>query len=130
MIGSAITGVAGWLGGAIDTFLRASDRTVNPEVVEFPSLWPTVGRYGDAPETLANRGEQVLEGAMVDEDGIVQPWQAWYDRFGRQIARTDWGNTQHHTDPHYHVYNPNTSQMWRGSGPIIVKNHEPGIYKP
>lgn len=60
--------------------------------------------------------------------GRVQPWKAYYDEYGRLIARTDYnaGNkTQGIPDIHYHLY-----EWGSGKNPLQIGGHIEGEYKP
>jgi hypothetical protein len=73
-------------------------------------------------------GTKVLEGQYVNDLGQVQPWKAYYDQYGRLIARTDFnaGNAAARIpSTHHHTYE------W-GPGKIAapVLDHVPGEYIP
>lgn len=67
-----------------------------------------IGEYlaKKAPEQVTP-GVRYLEGQYIDDLGRVQPWKAYYDEYGRLIARTDYnaGNiAQGIPNTHYHLY--------------------------
>lgn len=73
-------------------------------------------------------GTQKLEGQYINDKGRVEPWEAHYDEYGRQIGRTDYnaGNqVQGIPDTHFHTYKygPGMNGMETGS-------HIPGVFKP
>ncbi len=48
-----------------------------------------------------------LEGQYMNDFGRIEPWTAYYDEYGRNIARTDYnaGNAKENIpDVHYHLY--------------------------
>ncbi|MCR5058221.1 MAG: hypothetical protein K6A81_06355 [Clostridiales bacterium] len=47
------------------------------------------GKTGNAPYQVAP-GTRRLEGVHVTNSGVEQPWIAYYDEYGRLIARTDY----------------------------------------
>jgi len=59
--------------------------------------------------------------------GRVQPWTAYYDEYGRLLARTDYnaGNIAAGIlDTHYHVY-----EWGPGKLPLEIESHVEGIFK-
>jgi hypothetical protein len=94
----------------------------------FPEMAPGKGRGlgAKAPEQVTP-GIRKLEGQYVDDLGRTQPWEAHYDKFGRQIERTDWnaGNrTQNIPNIHYHTKEFGTNSY--NHGPSRV-DHAEGI---
>ena len=86
-----------------------------------------IGEYlaGKAPKQVSP-GTRYLEGNYVDDMGRVQPWKAYYDEYGRLIARTDYnaGNKkQDIPDIHYHLY-----EWGPGKNPMKIGNHMKGEY--
>lgn len=52
-------------------------------------------------------GVRYLEGQYVNDLGVVQPWKAYYDEYGRLNARTDYnaGNIKENIpNIHYYLY--------------------------
>ena len=80
-----------------------------------------------APEQVTP-GTRYLEGQYINDIGQVQPWKAYYDEYGRLIARTDYnaGNQAAGiSDTHYHLY------AWGpGHTPWEYGSHIEGEYKP
>ncbi len=88
---------------------------VGGEIVDigFPSA--TIPKYawqggrglgGQAPQQVTP-GTRLLLGQYVDDCAQVQPWQAWYDEYGRLVERTDFTDLpdpRTHTNPHHHTY--------------------------
>ncbi|MFC5404400.1 RHS repeat-associated core domain-containing protein [Cohnella soli] len=73
-------------------------------------------------------GTRELSGQYIDDLGRVQPWKAYYDEYGRLIARTGYnaGNkAQGIPDTHYHTY-----QWGPGKTPYESGSHIEGEYKP
>jgi hypothetical protein len=73
-------------------------------------------------------GTRQLEGQLINDLGKVEPWTAYYDEFGRQIARTDYNAgyiTKNIPDVHYHTY-----EYGVGLEMSSVLNHGPGRYVP
>ena len=71
-------------------------------------------------------GTTMLEGQYVNDLGVVQPWKAFYDKFGRLIARTDYnaGNAAAGiSDTHYHLY-----EWGPGKTPYEYGSHIGGEY--
>ena len=88
-----------------------------------------VGEYlaGKAP-TQVTPGTRYLEGQYVNDQGKVQPWKAYYDEYGRLIARTDYnaGNIKHNIPSiHYHLY-----EWGPGKTPFEYGSHIEGVYMP
>ena len=50
---------------------------------------PAGGLAGKAPKQVTP-GTRRLEGQYVNDRGVIQPWVAHYDDYGRLIARTDY----------------------------------------
>lgn len=74
-------------------------------------------------------GTKTLEGQYINDKGRVEPWEAHYDEYGRQIGRTDYnaGNkAQDIPDTHYHTREYN-AQFPEGRR---TGNHLPGEYVP
>lgn len=70
---------------------------------------------------------EVKGGIYANSRGVIQPWTAHYDAFGRNIARTDYnaGNKADGIpDIHYHTY-----EWRRGVDHGLVLDHIPGEYK-
>ncbi|MCP4344039.1 MAG: hypothetical protein GY795_00755 [Desulfobacterales bacterium] len=70
----------------------------------------------------------MLEGQYIDDLGRVQPWKAYYDEYGRLIARTDFnaGNRASGIpDIHHHTY-----EWGPGKTPLETNSHVPGEYNP
>ncbi len=87
------------------------------------------GEYltGKAP-TQVSPGIRYLEGQYINDLGEIQPWKAYYDEFGRLIARTDYnaGNiAQKIPDVHYHLY-----EWGAGKTPYEYGSHIEGEYMP
>ncbi|HET6978762.1 MAG TPA: RHS repeat-associated core domain-containing protein [Pyrinomonadaceae bacterium] len=69
---------------------------------------------GKAPKQVTP-GTRVLEGQYVNDLGRVEPWKAYYDEYGRMVARTDYnaGNKAagipdtHHSQYEYNARYPN-----------------------
>lgn len=81
---------------------------------------------GKAPWQVSP-GTRVLEGFYVNDQGRIEPWKAYYDDYGRLIARTDYnaGNVAHGIpETHYHRYH------WTQGGPSEVESHMPGEFEP
>lgn len=98
-------------------------------MIESGGTSTNVGEYlaGKAPKQVSP-GTRYLEGQYVDDLGRVQPWKAYYDEYGRLIARTDYnaGNkTQGIPDIHYHLY-----EWGPGKNPLQIDGHIEGEYKP
>ena len=73
-------------------------------------------------------GTRELSGEYLN-DGRVEPWQAHYDEYGRQIGRTDFnaGDPSANIPPtHYHIYEYGPGYS---SGKEVV-SHAPGVYQP
>jgi RHS repeat-associated protein len=75
-------------------------------------------------------GTRELEGVWVNDKGRVEPWKAYYDQYGRRIARNDYnaGNKKKGIpDTHHHKweYGPGYS-----NGRKVPPDHFPGEYKP
>ncbi len=88
-----------------------------------------IGEYlaQKAPKQVAP-GTRFLEGQYVNDLGQIQPWKAYYDEYGRLIARTDYnaGNiAQGIPDVHYHLY-----EWGPGKTPYEYGSHIKGEYKP
>ena len=68
----------------------------------------------------------MLEGQYVDDLGRVQPWKAYYDDFGRLVARTDYnsGNVaQGIPSVHHHLY-----EWGPGKTPFEYASHMEGEF--
>ena len=68
------------------------------------------------------------KGQYVNEIGKVQPWKAYYDEYGRLIARTDYnaGNKSVGIpDIHHHLY-----EWGPGKTPFEYGSHIEGEYIP
>lgn len=64
----------------------------------------------------------------MNDLGRIEPWEAYYDEFGRNIARTDYnaGNKAAGIpDTHYHVY-----EWTQGANHHEIESHVPGKYQP
>lgn len=86
------------------------------------------GEYlaGDAPYQVPP-GVRTLEGVHTTNSGTAQPWVAYYDEYGRLIARTDYNAPNPSAgipSTHYHLYN------WTDGTPYRNPNHYPGEYQP
>jgi RHS repeat-associated protein len=97
--------------------------STNPAVEEDYSP----GEYlaGDAPYQVTP-GIRTLEGVHTTESGTPQPWVAYYDEYGRLIARTDYNAPNPAAgipSTHYHIYN------WTDGNPYRDPNHYPGEYQ-
>jgi len=82
----------------------------------------------DAPDQTTP-GTKTLEGQHINDKGRVEPWEAHYDEYGRQIGRTDYnaGNkAQDIPDTHYHTREYN-AQFPNGRS---TGDHLPGEYVP
>lgn len=65
-----------------------------------------------------------MSGQYINDIGIVQPWKASYDNFGRLMERTDWNaaNKAHGIDAiHHHLY------QYLPKGQVKSIDHIPGI---
>ncbi len=65
-----------------------------------------------------------MSGQYIDDLGRVQPWNAYYDEFGRLVERTDWNaaNKVHNIDAvHHHVYE------YLPKGQVRSIDHIPGV---
>ncbi|WP_027159909.1 RHS repeat-associated core domain-containing protein [Methylobacter luteus] len=96
-------------------------------------VWKQVRNEDDifnskAPEQTTP-GTNKLEGQYINDKGRVEPWEAHYDEYGRQIGRTDYnaGNkAQDIPDTHYHTREYNARfPDGRSTG-----DHLPGEYLP
>jgi len=71
-------------------------------------------------------GVRKLEGQNINDQGRVEGWIAYYDRFGRLEARTDFNAGNEAVDIpdiHHHTY------VWgAGKTPMETGSHIPGIY--
>ena len=88
-----------------------------------------VGDYlaNKAPKQVAP-GKRYLEGQYVNDKGVIQPWKAYYDEYGRLIARTDYnaGNiAQGIPETHYHLY-----EWGPGKLPYEIGQHIKGEFMP
>jgi RHS repeat-associated protein len=88
------------------------------------------GQYvaGKAPDQVTP-GTKVLTGQYVNDQGRVEPWIAYYDKFGRLIGRTDYnaGNAaQGIPRTHYHRYQ---YKPGRG-GRVEIESHVQGEFVP
>jgi hypothetical protein len=74
-------------------------------------------------------GTKVLEGQYVNDLGRVEPWQAHYDQFGRQIARTDFnaGNKAAGIPEIHHMIKEFSQQFPNGR---MILNHIAGEFIP
>ena len=73
-------------------------------------------------------GTKELNGQYINDKGRVEPWEAHYDEYGRQIGRTDYNagnNTQGIPDTHYHTY-----QYGPGMNGMETGSHIPGVFNP
>ncbi|MDQ2087482.1 hypothetical protein RBH29_13705, partial [Herbivorax sp. ANBcel31] len=73
-------------------------------------------------------GTKFLKGQYVDDLGRVQPWKAYYDKYGRLIARTDYnaGNKAAGIpNTHYHIY-----EWGPGKTPFESGSHIEGEFLP
>ena len=89
----------------------------------------SVGNYlsSKAPQQVTP-GTWKLEGQYINDLGKVQPWKAYYDNYGRLIARTDYnaGNiAQGILDTHYHLY-----EWGPGKTPYEYGSHIGGEFIP
>jgi RHS repeat-associated protein len=94
--------------------------------------WRTPAAFGQLSAGKAPMqvppGVRVLEGGYIDDLGRVQPWRAYYDKFGRICARTDYnaGNPAAGIpDVHHHIY-----QWGPGMNPLETGSHIPGPFVP
>ncbi len=98
-------------------------RTPTKTTPTFPeSVFSSKAPYVTTP------GIRVLEGQHINNLGRVEPWAAYYDRFGSMIGRTDYnaGNKAHNTPPiHHHTY-----EWGPGKTPLETGKHLPGPYLP
>ena len=81
---------------------------------------------GKAPKVVTP-GLRMREGQYVNDLGRVEPWEAYYDRYGRLVGRTD-RNAKNEAanipDTHYHSYEYNV----RYPHGREVESHVPGDY--
>jgi hypothetical protein len=85
--------------------------------------------WGKKAPNLIAPGTSQLDGQYINNMGRVEPWKAYYDQYGRIIARTDFnaGNiSQGIPDTHYHLYD------WAkyGQNPYEYGKHILGEYQP
>ncbi|MFV8579212.1 RHS repeat-associated core domain-containing protein, partial [Ralstonia pseudosolanacearum] len=85
--------------------------------------------FGSKAPKQVQPGTKSLKGQYINDKGRVEPWEAHYDEYGRQVGRTDYNagnaaegipNTHHHT----YEYGPGY-----GAGKE-TGSHIPGVYKP
>ncbi|MDO3623198.1 RHS repeat domain-containing protein [Ralstonia pseudosolanacearum] len=85
--------------------------------------------FGSKAPKQVQPGTKSLKGQYINDKGRVEPWEARYDEYGRQVGRTDYNagnaaegiqNTHHHT----YEYGPGY-----GAGKE-TGSHIPGVYKP
>jgi RHS repeat-associated protein len=96
----------------------------NPEA----GSWLRESSLNDAPRQTTP-GTKVINGEHVNDLGQVEPYQAHYDEYGRQIGRTDYtrGNAKAGIPPtHYHTYEYNQSYPFGHS----TGDHIPGEFIP
>ncbi len=75
--------------------------------------------------TQVTPGTRILTGQYMNDLGRVEPWEAYYDQYGRLIGRTDFnaGNRAAGIpDVHFHTYE------WTPGGRIETSSHVPGVY--
>ncbi len=85
-----------------------------------------IGPYSSKARDQVTPGIRELEGHYVNDLGVVQPWRAHYDEYGRLIGRTDFnaGNIAHGIpDTHHHLY-----EWGPGMNPAEVGSHLPGEF--
>lgn len=96
-----------------------------------PSLagsWWRQSSLNDAPKQTSP-GTKIINGEHVNDLGEVEPYEAHYDEYGRQIGRTDYthGNTKAGIpSTHYHTYEYNQSYPLDHS----TGDHIPGEFNP
>ncbi|HEY6250922.1 MAG TPA: hypothetical protein VI685_13260, partial [Candidatus Angelobacter sp.] len=80
---------------------------------------------GKAPYQVTP-GTTQLEGQYMNDLGRIEPWTAYYDQYGRLIARTDYNAgdaAQGIPSVHYHTY-----EWGPGKTPLETGSHIPGEY--
>jgi len=83
--------------------------------------------------THTTPGTQTLTGVHVNNLGQPEPWIAYYDQYGRMIARTDYalGDLTQGIEPtHYHVYSYPPFSVDDPEGKAPFGDHFPGEYNP
>jgi RHS repeat-associated protein len=119
-----IGGFVAWVKDSAENLMSSK-----PAKNDFPAMAPDKGRGlgAKAPDAIPPTGKpEVLRGQYVNELGQVQPWTAHYDKFGRQVERTDEkaGNkAQGIPDTHHHTQEYD-SKSWN-HGPTTT-DHVPG----
>jgi hypothetical protein len=121
-VGGAIVGGCTGSAGAVVGY------DVTAQILAAPVEAQVPGGYlaGKGPAQV-EPGVTQLSGQYVNDLGRVEPWTAYYDEYGRMIARTDY-NAGNVTDGipsvHYHVYEYNAEFPFGHE----IQSHVPGEY--
>jgi hypothetical protein len=99
----------------------------NPEA----GSWLRESSLNDAPRQTTP-GTTVINGEHVNDLGQVEPYQAHYDEYGRQVGRTDYtgGNATQGIPPIHHHATIYTPEFPAGLDLPPALDHAPGEYSP
>lgn len=85
-----------------------------------------IGMFSSKAPYQVTPGIESLQGQYINNLGQIQPWEAYYDEYGRLIGRTDYnaGNEACGiADTHYHTY-----EWGPGKTPMPTQSHVPGKF--
>jgi len=126
VIGAVTARAAGWAAGKLAKFGKAIGKFFKKKGKGKGECSSSGVGGGKAPDQVTP-GVRERNGHYVDNLGNAHRWRARYDRYGRQIERTDFTRSPEpstHTNPHHHIreYGPGYGRKGRetyheGPGP-------------
>lgn len=116
------------LGKAPKTEISDKAKEISKAAKELGKVTDEDGKFiGKAPEQVTP-GIKTLKGQYKDDRGNIQPWEAHYDQYGRQIGRTDYNDENRAAakpEVHHEIREYGPGFSYKGKSVI---NHEPGEY--